>query len=97
MKDAQINIDIQAISLIHYWASKHVSLHNAEHKTALNNDLKSNMPTLHTLFAKSNAYLQVRPKKTNPVFRATRPYLSEPGDPRLFLRKYRFFRWGFYN
>ena len=31
-----------------------------------------------------------RPKK-NPVFRATRPYLSEPADPRLFLRKYRFF------
>jgi len=25
----------------------------------------------------------VRPK-TNPVFRATRPYLSEPADPRLF-------------
>jgi len=26
----------------------------------------------------------VRPKK-NPVFRATRPYLSEPADPRLFF------------
>ena len=25
------------------------------------------------------------------MFRATRPYLSEPADPRLFLRKYRFF------
>ena len=37
----------------------------------------------------------VRPK--NPVFRATRPYLSEPADPRLVLRKYRFFRWGRYN
>jgi len=30
----------------------------------------------------------LRPK--NHVFRATRPYLSEPADPRLFLRKYRF-------
>ena len=27
----------------------------------------------------------------NPVFRATRPYLSEPADPRLFFRKYPFF------
>jgi len=97
VKDAQINIDIQAISFIHYWASKHVSLHNAEHKTALNNDLKSNMPNLHTFFAKSNAYLHVRPKK-NPVFRATQPYLSEPADPRhFFFTKIPFFRWGLYN
>ena len=28
----------------------------------------------------------VRPKK-NPVFRATRPYLSEPADPRLFFNE----------
>ena len=27
-----------------------------------------------------------RPKK-NPVFRATRPYLSEPADPRFFFTK----------
>jgi len=31
----------------------------------------------------------------NPMFRATRPYLSEPANPRLFfLRKYRFFSFG---
>jgi len=35
--------------------------------------------------------------KKNPVFQATRPYLSEPADPRLFLRKYRFFCWGLSN
>ena len=35
--------------------------------------------------------------KKNPVFRATRPYLSEPADPRLFLTKMPFFRWGLYN
>ena len=29
-------------------------------------------------------------RQKNPVFRATRPYLSEPADPRLFFRKYRF-------
>ena len=33
--------------------------------------------------------------KINPVFRATRPYLSEPADPRgldfFFYKKYRFF------
>ena len=29
--------------------------------------------------------------KKNPVFWATQPFLSEPGDLRLFLRKYRFF------
>ena len=33
----------------------------------------------------------VRPKK-NPVFRATRPYLSEPADPRLFYENTVFFR-----
>jgi len=33
-----------------------------------------------------------------PVFRATRPYLSEPADPRLFITKMPFFfRWGLYN
>ena len=32
----------------------------------------------------------IRPKK-NPVFRATRPYLSEPAVLDFFLRKYRFF------
>jgi len=32
------------------------------------------------------------------MFRATRPYLSEPADPRLFLQKYRgFFCLGLYN
>jgi len=33
----------------------------------------------------------------NHVFRAPRPFLSEPADPRLSLRIYRvFFRWGVY-
>ena len=32
--------------------------------------------------------------KKNPVFRATRPYLSEPDDLRLFLRKIPFFPFG---
>jgi len=32
--------------------------------------------------------------KKHPVFRATGPYLSELADPRLFLRKYRFFSLG---
>ena len=36
--------------------------------------------------------------KKNPMFRATRPYLSEPADPRLFFYKNAiFFRGGLYN
>jgi len=33
----------------------------------------------------------VRPNKKYLVFRATRPYLSEPADPRLFFTKMPFF------
>jgi len=29
--------------------------------------------------------MKLRSKKNNPVFRATRPYLSEQADPRLFF------------
>jgi len=35
-------------------------------------------------------YSMIRPIKIH-VFRATRPYLLEPANPRLFLRKYSFF------
>jgi len=36
--------------------------------------------------------------KKIPVFRATRPYLSEPANPRLlFMKILGFFRWGLYN
>ena len=36
-------------------------------------------------------FVLLRPKQKYLVFRATRPYLSEPADPRLFFTKMPFF------
>jgi len=45
----------------------------------------------------SITYMHCLGLKINPVFRATWPYLSEPANPRLILRKFCFFRWGLYK
>jgi len=42
------------------------------------------------ILSSSNTPTWLRPKQ-NTVFRATRPYLSEPADPRLFFTKIPFF------